>query len=252
MALTVKQVPVEAILSLRELYRREMSCQIILDSWPGRGWTDSYLFRQDGNIIGYASVGGVRADPKDIVTEFYLLPIHRGAAKSLFRDLVQMSGAKRIEVQTNDILLTLLLYDFAEQIVPEAVLFEDVFTSNLPASGAIFRRLSEEDKGRVFPHWTEPCGDYVIDVGGEIAATGGILFHYNLPYGDIYMEVADPFRRKGYGSYLVQELKRVCYEMGRIPAARCSPNNPGSRATLQKAGLLPCARVLMGVIKQVE
>ncbi len=91
-------------------------------------------------------------------------------------------------------------------------------------------------------------GEWIIEAGGEVAATGGILFHYNVPYGDIYMEVAEPFRRRGYGSYLVQELKRTCYEMGRVPAARCNVSNVASRATLQKAGFLPCARILSGVI----
>ena len=55
------------------------------------------------------------------------------------------------------------------------------------------------------------------------------------------MEVDERFWRRGYGSFLVQELKRTCYEMGRIPAARCNVTNTASRATLQKAGFLPCA-----------
>jgi hypothetical protein len=38
------------------------------------------------------------------------------------------------------------------------------------------------------------------------------------------------------------------YLMGRIPAARCNASNAASRATLQKAGLLPCARVLTAVL----
>jgi GNAT superfamily N-acetyltransferase len=60
------------------------------------------------------------------------------------------------------------------------------------------------------------------------------------------MEVDEPFRRRGYGSFLVQELKRACYEMGRVPTARCNASNVASRSTLQKAGLLPCARMLSG------
>jgi GNAT superfamily N-acetyltransferase len=63
------------------------------------------------------------------------------------------------------------------------------------------------------------------------------------------MEVAEPFRRRGLGSLLVQELKRTCYEMGRIPAARCSADNLASRATLQKAGLVPCGRLLTGTLR---
>jgi hypothetical protein len=45
----------------------------------------------------------------------------------------------------------------------------------------------------------------------------------------------------------MQELERAAYEMGKVPAARCSPTNAASRATLQMAGLLPCASVLAGV-----
>jgi GNAT superfamily N-acetyltransferase len=78
----------------------------------------------------------------------------------------------------------------------------------------------------------EPVGGWLIEAHGNVAATGGVYFHYTLPYGDLFMEVAERFRRRGYGSYLIQELKRVCYEMGRVPAARCAVANLASRATL--------------------
>lgn len=81
-----------------------------------------------------------------------------------------------------------------------------------------------------------------------LVARGGILFHDNEPYGDIYMEVAEACRRRGLGAYLVQELKRVAYELGSIPSARCSPDNVPSRRTLQKAGFVPFAHILNGSI----
>ena len=63
------------------------------------------------------------------------------------------------------------------------------------------------------------------------------------------MEVAEPYRRRGYGSYLVQELKRICYERGKKPAARCNVSNAASRRTLEKAGLLPCGHLLVGDVR---
>ena len=87
-----------------------------------------------------------------------------------------------------------------------------------------------------------------MEAEGRIVATGGILFHYNRPYGDIYMEVEEPFRRRGLGCYLVQELKRVCYEQGSVPAARCGLANIPSRKTLQKAGFIPCGHILNGSV----
>jgi GNAT superfamily N-acetyltransferase len=88
----------------------------------------------------------------------------------------------------------------------------------------------------------------VIELDGDVAATGGILFHYNRPFGDIFMETAEPFRRRGLGSFLVQELKRVCYEGGYVPAARCNVDNMASVRTLQRAGFVPCAHILKGSI----
>ena len=58
------------------------------------------------------------------------------------------------------------------------------------------------------------------------------------------MEIGEPFRRRGLGSYLVQELKRACYEFGAIPCARCNPSNLASRQTLLKAGFAPVAHIL--------
>lgn len=62
----------------------------------------------------------------------------------------------------------------------------------------------------------------------------------------LYMEVREDCRRKGFGSFLVQELKRACYLAGRVPAARCSIRNRASRATLIKAGLRACGFMLKG------
>jgi GNAT superfamily N-acetyltransferase len=88
----------------------------------------------------------------------------------------------------------------------------------------------------------------VLEGEGGIAAGGGVLFHYNRPYGDVYMHVLEPFRRRGLGAFLVQELKRACYEGGSLPAARCNPGNLASRKTLQKAGFVPCGHMLVGAL----
>lgn len=246
----VELVPREESLALRELHRREMDCQIILDSWHGRGWVDSYLLRVDGRVAGYGLVGGVRDEPRETVTEFYVLPAHRGRSLPLFRRFVEASGTRSIEVQSNDLLLTHMLYDCASGIESNVVLFEDTITTNFSAPGAFFREVTEGDMESVASQGLDTDARWLVEADGVVAATGGPLFHYNAPYGDIYMATAEPLRRRGYGSYLIQELKRVAYEMGKVPAARCNVTNAASRATLQKAGMFPCARVLTGSLKR--
>ncbi len=248
MTIDVAPVPLEEVLPLRQLYRQEMNCQIVHDSLPGRGFGDVFLIRADGRVAGYGFVMGYHGEPKDMIQEYYVLPAYRGSALPMFRRLIASSRARRIEAQTDDILLTLMLYDCATAITSDRIVFHDALTTNLEIPGAIFRRVTEADQDRIFEHHVEGVGEWLLEDDGAIVATGGIALHYNPPYGDLYMEVDRPRRRRGYGSYLIQGLKRACYEMGRIPAARCNAVNEGSRATLQKAGLLPCARMLTGVL----
>jgi GNAT superfamily N-acetyltransferase len=141
--------------------------------------------------------------------------------------------------------MLLMLYDCGRDIRTESILFEDALPSALPCPGGRFRRGEPGERG---PGAEDEDPRWVIEAGGAVVATGGFLTHYNPPYADIYMTVGEAERRRGFGSYLVQELKRVCYEAGRRPAARCNPANIGSRRTLEKAGLLPCARVLVGAV----
>ena len=225
-----------------------MNCQIVHDSWHARGFTQSYLFRLAEEVVGYGSVGGAPREPKTIVKEFYVLPQHRGAALMLFHRLVDVSAAETIEAQTNDVLLSLMLHDCAIDLTSDTILFSDALTTNHDAPDVMLRPLTDVDRASVFRHSVEPIGDWGLEADHVVVATGGLFFHYNPPYGDIYMEVAEPFRRRGLGSYLVQELKRICRETGHVPAARCNKDNLASRLALQRAGMFPCARIVTGRI----
>ena len=90
---------------------------------------------------------------------------------------------------------------------------------------------------------------YVLEFNNEVVATGGFLLHYNMPFADLYMEVREDCRRKGFGSFLIQEIKKQCYLAGRVPAARTGLDNIASKATLIKAGFKIAGFMLSGTIK---
>jgi GNAT superfamily N-acetyltransferase len=246
--LSAKPTTIDEIGYWRDLYRQEMNCQIIHDSIHSRrGWTLEYLLSVGGAPIGYGSIA-VAGPWKDKPTlyEFYVQPHYRSRLFDLFSELIASCGVSRIETQSNDALLTTMLHTFARDVMSESILYHDKLTTALAPAGAIFRRATPLDDPQIPAEQLNAHG--VAEIAGEVAGKGGILFHYNRPYGDIYMEVAEPFRRRGLGSFLVQELKRVCYERGNIPSARCSPKNIASRKTLQKAGFVPCGHILIGSI----
>jgi GNAT superfamily N-acetyltransferase len=247
MNIDITRVEISEILPLRELYRQAMNCQIVKDSFARRGFSDAYLIRDQGAVAGYGLVA--RHHEPDSLHELYLVPQFEAAALPIVRQLLAVSSAKKIVTQTNDRLLLLMLYDCTTNITSETILFGDAYTTNLQCSTGKFRKVTEADKARLFEHKHEPGGDWMIECDGVPVATGGALFHYNPPYGDLYMEVHEAYRRRGFGSYLLQEVKSVCYEMGKIPAAGCNVSNTGSRRSLEKAGMLPCARILLGEVR---
>lgn len=235
----------ESILRWRDLYRHEMNCQIVHDSLHARpGWTTTHRLLIDGVMVGYGLVviGGPWKG-KPTICEFYLLPQARTRAFELFEALLRSTVPHAIEVQSNDMLVTAMLHAFATDVKSDSILFHDGWTTQWQPPGAIFRQAD-------FAESNPDEGDWVVEFEGRIAARGGLLFHYNRPYGDVFMSVAEPCRRRGLGSYLVQEIKRIAYETGNIPSARCNPRNLASRHTLQKAGFVPCAHMLHGVVTQ--
>lgn len=240
----------EAVLPLRTRHRQEMNGQIVHDSIHRReGWTVTYLLNIDGVTAGFGSiaVAGPWKD-KPSIFEFYVLPDYRAHGFKLFEALLAASNARFMEIQSSNALLAAMLHTYARDIWSEKIVFRDSITTALPANGATLQRLTSERETRHAIAQRQGGAEYQLVLDGATIATGGLLFHYNVPYADIYMETVEPFRRRGFGSHLVQELKRCAYALGSIPCARCDPANVASRETLQKAGLVPFAHILNGSI----
>ena len=248
MKLAATRASLDDLASWRDQYRLELDCQIIHDSIHRRpGWTEEYVLTLDQVPAGYGSlaIAGPWQD-KPTVYEFYVEPPHRSRLFDLFAVLLTASGATMIETQSNDPLLTAMLHAFAPSVASESILFHDRLTTSLAPRGAVFRTATAAEFPDLGPEQMRWHG--VVELDGQAAAQGGILFHYNRPYGDIFMEVTEPFRRRGLGAFLVQELKRIAREGGHIPAARCRTNNLASRRTLQQAGFVPCGHLLTGSV----
>jgi GNAT superfamily N-acetyltransferase len=235
------------ILALRGLFLHETNFQIRHNACHERGWTDSYLLNIDGLEIGYGSVKGQERNDRDTIFEFYMIPPFRKYASYLFRELISASGARYIECQSNDRLLSAMLYEFSCDIRSNVVLFEPHSVTEYKIPDSVFRPKHAADQ--IFEHTVEPAGDYVLEVRQEIVATGGFMLHYNVPFADLYMEVRPDCRRRGYGAFILQELQRECYVAGRVPAARCQIKNVASRAALTKAGLRVCGFIQLGNVK---
>ena len=141
-----------------------------------------------------------------------------------------------------------MLHAWSRDVQSESILFEDKFTTDLPANGATMRQVTPGAAIYAATERRAGGGEWQLVADGATVGQGGLLFHYNRPYGDLHMEITEHSRRRGLGAYFVQELKRACRALGAIPAARCNRDNQASRYTLQKAGFVPCGHLLSGSI----
>jgi hypothetical protein len=241
MQLEVIKTDLNEILHLRTLFLQENSFQFVYDKCHTYGWADTYLFKRDEIPVGYGAIWGQeKREDRDAIFEFYTIKSHRKFVNTFFSELQKISGAIFIECQSNDLLLSEMLYVFGKNINAEAILFKDNFQTAFEINGA---SLHKRQNGNSNP-------EYVLKFHDEVIATGGLMLNYNIPYADIYYEVNEQHKQKGFGSFLVQELKRQAYISGRVPAARCNINNAISKATLLKAGFEVCGFILKGKINK--
>ena len=237
MNINVTKVRLADVEPLRKLFLAGIDFQFVYDKCHGAGWSDVYLFTIDGMPVGYGSAWGEnKREDRDTIFEFYLEKPFVKHARQIFAAFVKKAGAGFVKCQTNDYLLSAMLFESAVNIKAENILFKDGFETALHIPGAQFVKNENPD------------GDFTYGMlhDREVVATGGYVWNYNFPFIDIYYEVKEDYRQKGYGSFLTQELKKEAYRLNRTPAARCNVSNQASKATLLKAGMQVCGYMLIG------
>lgn len=237
----IRKVTLPVISEMRKQFLSENNIQFVLDKCHRYGWADTYVFSESGAHVGYGAVWGKdNRHDRDAIFEFYIYKDFGHLAKEFFEALCIASKALWIECQSNDKFLFPLFEKFSLDGVAEAFLFADDHATYLRQEGT---SLVNRPQGN-----PDDC-QYILVQNGEQVGEGGFMLNYNFPYADIYYSVDEIHRRKGFGSFFVQELKKEIYRMGRVPSARCNVTNSISKATMIKAGMVVCGTRLVGRLK---
>ena len=234
--------PHSAIAHLRKEFLRENNIQFILDKCYRYGWADTYAFSLNGSEVGYGAVWGKeKREDRDAIFEFYVTRDNRHLAEQFFNAFRLASKAPYIECQSNDRFLYPMFEKYTNNVKTEAILFADHHQTDFQIENTylLIRQQPNPDD----------C-QYVLMNSGEEIGEGGFMLNYNIPYADIYYGINEQHRRKGFGSFFVQELKKEIYKRGHVPAARCNASNMVSKATLLKAGMAICGLRLSGDLKK--
>ena len=237
--LAVRPTSFSKIAHLREAFRQSFECQFVRDSILSRGLATPYIVTRDATVVGYAGVWSKHFP--DRIMEFYVDPMSDHLSTEIFYRLITSSRATSIEAQTNIPKMYELARAFCRNLEDEKLLFESRKRESTSLDEMEFRARAESDESEVE-------GEWVVVEKDQVVAAGGVLTHYNPPYADIYMEVRKSKRRRGIGSFLVQELCRVCTENGLYASARCDADNIASQNTLLRGGMTICGRLVSGQI----
>ena len=116
----------------------------------------------DNLEVGYGSIKGQQTKDRDTVFEYFVVQPLRKRGSELFRLLLAVSGAQFIECQSNDLLLSSMLYEFSASVRADVVLFEDHATTEYVVPGTVVRPRRGYDQ--IFEHKTEPVGEYVVEL----------------------------------------------------------------------------------------
>lgn len=243
MSSTVRHAHPVDVTDLRADFVRRAGCQIVRHSLLGRGLARAVVAEEDGSPVAYGVVRTFE-EPHTLI-EFHCARDDRW--RELAAHLLVHAEAPVIEAQTNLPGMMRLIEAFGGPTEDGPTLFAWEGDRSLPNPGGSVRRRRDDDA--IFPHTFEPVGSHVLEVQGQVVATGGWFTHYNPPYADLYMEVHPEHRRRGYASYLLQELARECLDQGLAPAARCNPENLPSAGWLVKAGLRVCGKIVSAPVQ---
>jgi hypothetical protein len=83
----------------------------------------------------------------------------------------------------------------ARDIWSEKIVFRGAITTALPANGVTVQQLTSGQETWNAIAQRQGGAEYQLVLDGATVATGGLMFHYNVPYADISMETVEPFRR---------------------------------------------------------
>ncbi len=216
---------------------------------------------QDGEqSAGYFCTGS----DNDLL-RFHLLENYQAQAQEIFRWIVSTCGIQYAIASTIEPLYFSLCLDNQVSITLHSYLFrDDKHIELLPGiSDSIFRQAEKkelDDIVRFYRANTEGPGEWIEAFLHErlnraelfalydrqiLVATGECIPSQKQPsYADLGMVVAQSYRGRGVGSFMLTQLKKHCYEAGWKPICSCAADNRASKKAIEKAGFVSEQRMV--------
>lgn len=201
-------------------------------------------------MIGYACV-----DKEGQLLQFYIVQEYLSEGEAIFRLFLEKLNIKQGMVGTNNPTFLSLALNRVKKMEVNTLLFKKTLDVTIAEKEGTLRKAQEGDTTRIvdFCHysigapkmWLEMYigglianGEvYILEKAGDIIGTCEVRKNVTAPtYVDIGMIVSPDYRKRGYGTYLLDQAKKIAIELGLTPICSCEKENLGSLKAIHNCG----------------
>ncbi|MBZ9622466.1 GNAT family N-acetyltransferase [Clostridium sp. FP2] len=219
------------------------------------GRSECYEIIYDEKVAGHFFVNSSKT-----LVQFHVLKGYYTCAAEIFEYVIKSDIVENAAVSTKEPEFLSLCLDYQKSVAADMYLFNDNKKIKYELDG--FRNLSFrlaktvdiatiKNKCEVaFEGYHEDLikNDQLFVLYEEDSLLGIGEFRIsksNGQFGDIGMIVAEEYRRKGVGTYIITKLKEHCYSKKLKPMAGCDITNTISKKTLEKSGFISNHRIII-------
>lgn len=206
-------------------------------------------------------VGYVLLDePEQTLLEYYVTRPFLDQVDAIFGKILQRCGIRQAFCKSFDHTLLSCCLTYQKSVRPYGISFREYApleqieapspvrvrlanANDIPLVVSVNEEIFEADE-----EIHEVIGNqnmFLFEQGTTLVGFG--IFQRNIPGRpdfDIGMLVTKPFRRQGYGAYIIRFLTEYCLQNDWRPICGCAIENIASRRTLEKAGYIGRHRLL--------
>jgi GNAT superfamily N-acetyltransferase len=223
------------------------------------GNAQHWEIRQGSELVGYACV-----DDEHRLLQFYLQPEFLAEGPAAFQQFIEEQKIKKALIGTNNPVCMSLAMHWQKSVLVDTYLFEDYLDKKPDPIDGVLRSAGEAELERLVDFYQTSMGApadwlrsytgdllskgevFVLEQGAEILGACEVRKSAVQPeVADLGMVVSVNYRRKGLGTYLLGQAKRISREWDRKPICSCEKENAGSLKSILNNGFRSVHQMLV-------
>lgn len=202
--------------------------------------------------------------PQRILVEYYLIQNNQKDCEGIFKKIIESFNVEKVYCKSFDSLLLKcsLKNALSHRII--GTLFRDFVETESDAIDEFDIRKAMEEDIPVLLQYTDELYESKDELYKMVRAGNIYMYHLqnhligcgfltktinNRDFYDIGMSVNSPFRKKGYGTRIIANLKVYCLNNDMTPICGCAVDNIASKKTLEKNGFISKHDLIEFIVK---